>query len=212
MLQILSALASGFLQTLLLVALTFVIGLPLGVLVAIMRVSPVGVLRGVGTVYVNVFRNIPLPVLMFFSVLVLPQLGVDTSFFVLALASLVVYWGAFFCETVRSGINSVDLGQVEAARSVGLSSGQTLIRIVLPQALRSTVPPLIGIVIQIVRASAVAGAFGVTELYASMNGVIQHNADKVILILFLTGVFYLVITIPSGLLLGRIEKKAVFAR
>ncbi len=210
--EVLSTLWSGFLMTLLLVVLTFAIGLPLGALLAVMRVSPVRVLRGVGTLYVTVFRNLPLPVLMFFSVLVLPQVGLDAPFFALALGSLVIYWGAFFCETVRSGINSVAPGQIEAARSVGLSSGQTLVRVVLPQALRSVVPPLIGIVIQIVRASAVAGAFGVTELFASMNAVVQHNADKIILILLVTSLFYLVITIPSGVLLGRLEKKAAFSR
>jgi glutamate transport system permease protein len=163
-------------------------------------------------VYVEIVRNIPLPVLLFFTVLVLPQFGLDLDFFPLAVGSLVIYYAGFFCEIVRSGFNGVAIGQIEAARAIGLSRSRMLAGIVLPQALRSIVPPLIGIFIQIVRSSAVAGAFGVAELFAKMNFLITRHADQVILILILTSVFYLVITIPSGLLLGRLERKAAFSR
>jgi glutamate transport system permease protein len=145
-------------------------------------------------------------------VLVLPQLGIVASFFAMACMSLAAYYAAFVCEAVRSGINAVPIGQAEAARSIGLSHGQVLRMVVVPQALRSVVPPLVSLFIQLVRSSAVAGAFGVAELFAGMGVLVFRHPDTVISVLLITGFAYLLLTIPSGLLLGLLEKRTAVAR
>jgi glutamate transport system permease protein len=150
--------------------------------------------------------------LLFFTVLVLPQLGPKGSFYTLCTASLSIYYGAFVCEVVRSGIEAVPSGQVEAARSVGLRHSQVVRIVVVPQSIRSMVPPLIGLFIQLVRSSAVAGAFGVFELFAAMRNLTQQYPNAVWAILAITAVFYLVITIPSGMALGKLEQRSRLAR
>jgi glutamate transport system permease protein len=210
--DILTVLGAGFLMTLAIVCLTAALALPAGTVLAVMRVSPVRTLRAVGAVYVGIVRNIPLPVLLYFTVLVLPQLGIVASFFAMACMSLAAYYAAFVCEAVRSGINAVPIGQAEAARSIGLSHGQVLRMVVVPQALRSVVPPLVSLFIQLVRSSAVAGAFGVAELFAGMGVLVFRHPDTVISVLLITGFAYLLLTIPSGLLLGLLEKRTAVAR
>src|SRR5262245_27075745 len=115
----------------------------LGTLLAAMRVSPVPVLRLLGTAYVTIFRNTPLTLVFFFFAFAYPRLGLsDVSFFIRAVLALTVYTAAFVCEILRSGINTVDVGQAEASRALGLTFTQTLTEIVIPQAIRSVVPPM----------------------------------------------------------------------
>ena len=203
---------NAWLTTLGLTVSSAAIALVLGTILAAMRVSPVPVLRGFATTYVGIIRNTPAVIMLYFSVFVLPQLGVRASFFALALIGISVYYAAFFCEAVRSGINAVPVGQAEAARSLGLNFPQSLRKVVLPQALRAVVPPLINVFVAVTRTSAVAGAFGVAELFATMSRLASLNASSVILILLTTAVLYLAITIPAGLAAGQIEKKVRFAR
>jgi glutamate transport system permease protein len=202
----------GFATTLTLTLLSGVFALVLGTVLAAMRVSPVPTLRATGTAYVAVFRNVPTTVILFFVAFVLPQLGVRFSFYVFALIGLTVYYGAFFCEALRSGINAVPVGQSEAARSLGLTFRQVLLTVVLPQAMRTVVPPLINTFIALTRSSAVAGAFGVAELFATMARLVNIRGDAVIAILVATGLFYLAITIPAGLIAGHLERKVTFSR
>jgi glutamate transport system permease protein len=130
----------GFRTTLELTALSSVLALALGTVLAAMRVSPVPPLRAAGTAYVQLVRNTPLTVVFFFVVFVLPQVDVRLSFFVFAVIAVTVYHAAFFCEAVRSGINSVSAGQAEAARSIGLTFTQSLRLVILPQAFRTVIP------------------------------------------------------------------------
>jgi glutamate transport system permease protein len=156
----------GFLTTLALTAVSTVLALALGTLLAAMRVSPVPTLRAAGSAYVEVVRNNPLTVVFFFAVFVLPQLDVRLSFFTFAVIAVTVYHAAFFCVAVRSGINSVGVGQAEAARSIGLTFTQTLRLVVLPQAFRTVVPPLINVVIALTKNTSIAAALGVVDLTA----------------------------------------------
>ena len=154
----------GFLGTLKLTLIAGVLSLLLGTVLAAMRVSPTAVLRGAGTAYVEVLRNTPLTIVFFFAVFVLPQLDVRLSFSSAAVVALTVYHAAFFCEAVRSGINSVGVGQAEAARSIGLTFRQTMRHVVLPQAFRTVVPPLINVFIALTKNTSIASAFAVFEL------------------------------------------------
>src|ERR1700754_1197361 len=112
---------AGLRQTLALTFLSGILALALGLVIAVLRISPVPVCRALGTAYVEVIRNTPSTILFFFVAFVLPQLGVRLPYFLFAVIALTVYYASFFCEAIRSGVNSVAPGQVEAARSIGLT-------------------------------------------------------------------------------------------
>jgi glutamate transport system permease protein len=208
----LDAYRQGFVTTLTLTVIASVLALVLGTLLAAMRVSPIPTLRGAGTTYVAIVRNTPLTVMFFFVVFVLPQLDISLSFFVFAVIAVTVYHAAFFCEVVRSGINSVAAGQAEAARSIGLTFTQSLRLVILPQAFRTVVPPLISVVIALTKNTSIAAAFGVIELTAIGTRLANANGDAVIPLLAGVAVCYLVITLPSGWLAGRLERRVAVAR
>lgn len=208
----LDAYREGFVTTLEVSALSSVLALLLGTLLAAMRVSPVPTLRAAGTTYVELVRNTPLTVVFFFVVFVLPQLDILLPYFAFAVIALTVYHAAFFCEAVRSGINAVGVGQAEAARSIGLTFGQSLRLVVLPQAFRTVIPPLINVVIALIKNSSIAAAFGVVELTATGTRLANANGDAVIAVLAGVAVCYLVLTLPSGWLAGRLERRLAVAR
>ena len=208
----LDAYREGFVTTLELSVLSSALALVLGTLLAAMRVSPVPTLRAAGAAYVELVRNTPLTVVFFFTVFVLPQLDILLPYFTFAVIALTVYHAAFFCEAVRSGINAVGVGQAEAARSIGLTFGQSLRLVVLPQAFRTVIPPLINVVIALIKNSSIAAAFGVVELTAMGIRLASANGDAVIAILVGVAVCYLVLTLPSGWLAGRLERRVAVAR
>lgn len=209
----LPAYLSGFAVTLQLTALSGVIALVWGTVLAAMRVSPVATLRGLAVTYVELLRNTPLTLVFFFLVFVAPQFGVLPPLgFWTAVIALSAYTSAFVAEAVRSGINAVPLGQAEAARAIGLTFGQTLTLVVLPQAVRSVIPPLINVLIALTKNTSVAAGFAVVELLASGRRIALANPSEAMLALAGVGVFYLIITIPAGLLAGVLERKVAFAR
>ena len=208
----LDAYRQGFVTTLELSLLSSALALVLGTLLAAMRVSPVPTLRAAGATYVELVRNTPLTVAFFFVVFVLPQLDILLPYFAFAVIALTVYHAAFFCEAVRSGINAVGVGQAEAARSIGLTFGQSLQLVVLPQAFRTVIPPLINVVIALIKNSSIAAAFAVVELTATGTRLANANGDAVIAVLAGVAVCYLILTLPSGWLAGRVERRLAVAR
>ncbi len=155
---------TGFQNTILLFILASIGALTLGTLLAAMRVSPVPALRILGTGYIIIFRNTPLTLVFFFFAFAYPRLElVDVSFFTRAVLALIVYTAAFVCEVVRSGINTVDVGQVEASRALGFTFAQTLTGIVVPQAIRSVVPPMTSVLISLLKNTTIATGFSVAE-------------------------------------------------
>ncbi|MCY7372898.1 MAG: amino acid ABC transporter permease [Spirochaetaceae bacterium] len=208
----LALLRDGFLTTLRLTLISAALALVLGTLLGACRVSPVPTLRGIGTAYVELVRNTPLTLVFFFFVFVAPQVDLKLPFEVSAVVALSLYTAAFVCEAVRSGVNSVGVGQAEAARAIGLTFMQTMSQVVLPQALRTVVPPLINIFIALTKNTSVGVGFFVTELMAV--GIRLTNRFPADILTVLTGiaVCYLAITIPAGVLAGRLERKVAFAR
>jgi glutamate transport system permease protein len=202
----------GLLATLQLLLISGVSAFVVGVLVAAMRISPIPTLRTFATVYTEILRNIPLLLVLFFCAFVLPLLGVDLDFFALACIGLTAYTSPFVAEAVRSGVNGVPIGQAEAARSIGLNFGQTVSLVVLPQAVRMVIPPLINVFIALTKNTSVAGIFFVVELFGAANRAARDHSDAVILVLLYAAVLYLVITIPLGQIAGRIEKKVAVLR
>ncbi|MFB8033457.1 amino acid ABC transporter permease [Streptomyces sp. NPDC056004] len=190
-----------------------------GTLLAGMKVSPVPLMRGFATAYVNVVRNIPLTVIIVFSSLGLYQtLGVtlgaeviDDINFRLAVLALAAYTAAFVCEALRSGINTVPVGQAEAARALGLSFMQVLRLIILPQAFRAVVNPLSNVLIALTKNTTVASAIGVVEASYLMKDMIEAEA-QLILISLVFAFGFVVLTLPTGLILGWVSKKVAVKR
>jgi glutamate transport system permease protein len=203
---------SGFLVTLLLLVVSGVLALILGTLIAAMRISPVGTLRGFAAFWVEIARNTPLTLIFFFTAFVMPMLGVRLPYLLLAFIALTYYTSPFVAEALRSGINGVPIGQAEAARSIGLGFGQTVSLVVLPQAFRMTVPPLINVFIALTKNTSVAGGFFVVELFATTRQLANDNGNIVIPILLVAAALYLVVTVPLGFAAGRLEKRWVVSR
>ena len=197
----------GFRVTLLLLVVSGVLALVLGTAIAAMRISPVPVLRGFAAAWTEIARNTPLTLVFFFTAFVMPMLGVRAPYVLLAFVALTYYTSPFVAEALRSGINGVPVGQAEAARSIGLGFRQTVSLVVLPQAFRMTVPPLINVFIALTKNTSVAGAFFVFELFGATTRGTRDHGDQVILMLLYAAALYLVITVPLGLIAGAIEKK-----
>ena len=204
---------SGFLRSLGICLIAMVGSLILGVLVAACRVSPVPPLQAFGTFWVTTFRNTPLSVVLFFCAFGLPELGINRSFYFFGVLGLVLYTSAFVCEDVRSGINSVAAGQAEAARSIGLGFLPTLRFIVLPQALRTVVPPLGSVIIAMFKNSAVVGAFGVGgDLWSTGQTLTSARGYAALPTFIGVALGYLAITLPAGALLQVLERRVAIAR
>ena len=207
------ALLSGFEMTLKLTLVSGAVALVVGLFLAALRVSPLTPLRGLATTYVELLRNTPLTLVFFFLVFVAPQFGILAPLgFWTAVLALSAYTSAFVCEAIRSGINSVHLGQAEAARAIGLTFGQSLSLVILPQAIRTVIPPLINVFIALAKNTSVAAGFGTVELMATGRRIATANPAENIAVLVGVALFYLAITIPAGLLAGVVERKVAFAR
>lgn len=202
----------GFTSTVTLTLLAATGALVLGTLVAAMRVSPVPPFRWAGALYVQLVRNTPLTVVFFFVVFGLPEVDVLLSFFTFAVIALSLYTGAFVAEAVRSGINSVAAGQSEASRSIGMTFGQTLRLVVLPQAFANIVPPLASIFIALLKNTSIAYAFGVFEGTQAMNRLINDFGSDVIWIIATAALIYLVLALISATLFSWLERAVTVSR
>jgi glutamate transport system permease protein len=185
--------------------------LVLGTLVTVARVSPIPVLRAVAFGYVQVLINVPLLALLLLAVFALPDAGLILPLTTTVVVVLVVYEAAYVAEAVRSGVNTVDRGQVEAARALGLTLSQTLRLVVVPQAMRAVVQPLGNVLIALLMNTALAATVGVVELTAATNKVNLVEAQP-IPIFAGAGLVYMALALAVGLGAGRIEKKVAIRR
>lgn len=198
---------TAFLGTIQLFVVAAIGSLVLGLLIAALRVSPVPALRGFGTLYVNVLRNTPLTLVLFFFAFAYPRLGlIDLSFFALAATGLTLYTAAFVCEVIRSGVNTVPVGQAEASRALGFTFTQTLSQVVLPQAVRAVVPPMTNIQIALLKNTTIAAGFSVVEaggIYASLS----ERGENVLIGLLWVALGFLILVIPLTLLQRRLDAR-----
>ncbi|GGS40200.1 amino acid ABC transporter permease [Actinokineospora fastidiosa] len=205
----------GFRNTLLLFVFSAAASLVLGTVLAMLRVSPVPVFRAAGTAYVTIVRNTPLTLVFFFFVFAFPLLKIisqdDYTPFIGAVIALSLYTAAFVCEVIRSGINTVSPGQMEAARAVGLTFGQTLGSVVLPQAARSVVPPMISTMIALLKNTTVAAGFSVVEAGA-IRDYLSERGESVLVGLLWVAFIFVILVIPLTLLQRALEKRWSVAR
>ncbi|CAN3984300.1 amino acid ABC transporter permease [Kitasatospora purpeofusca] len=201
----------GFLGTLSLFVVSAVLALVLGVLIASFRVSPVKPLRVFGTTWVTLLRNTPLTLLFFIVVLGLPRFDITLPFFTFAVLALGCYTSAFVCEAMRAGVNTVPVGQGEAARSLGMTFGQTMGLVVLPQAYRSVVAPIGSVMIALAKNTAIAGSFSVTELLGTYR-TINELGYSIVWTFVWIAVGYLIITLAVSLVFNLLERRVAVAR
>lgn len=191
--------------------------LVVGTAIALLRVSPVGPLRFLGSAYVEFFRNTPLVVQLFFLFLGLPLLGLrfasDTfdNIFRAAIVGMSLYHGAYVAEVVRGGLLGIDRGQVEAARSLGLSYVQTLREVQLPQTFRAVIPPLGNIAIALVKNTALASTIGVTDLLFGAE-IVESRTFRAEEAFLTATLLYLALTIPLGGIVNLLERRLLVVR
>lgn len=203
----------GFLRSLGIIVWAAAGALALGTLIAVLRISPIPILQRVGTLYVSTFRNTPLAVLLFFIAFGIPSVGITASFYTFGVVGLVIYTAAFVCEALRGGVNSVPPGQVEAARAIGLGFGQSLRLVVLPQAVRTVVPPVGNVLIGMMKNSALVGAAGVGgDLYSTYNRLTSGQGYAFLPTITGMAVGYLLITLTAGALLAIAERRLAVTR
>ena len=212
----------AFWMTVKLALATAVGALLIGTLVAVMRVSPVRILRGFGTAYVTVVRNTPLTLIVFFCIFALyinlqirlaPQSAtLDTHNFRWGVVGLAVYHAAFVAEALRSGINTVPQGQAEAARAIGLSFVPTLTEVILPQAFRGAVAPLGNVMIALTKNTTVVATIGVAEASYLMKGMLEFNSAYLYSIFVIMATGFVVLTLPMGLLFTSLSRRLAVQR
>ena len=213
------AFLSGFSWILRLTLASTAFALVLGILLVAMRVSPVPVLRWFGTAWVNVFRNTPLTLIIFFCYFGLfATLSlkfndiINLNNFWLGVVGLSVYTAAFVCEAFRSGINTVPAGQAEAARAMGLTFLQTLRIVVLPQAGRAVIAPLGSVFIALSKNSTIVGTIGLAEASSVMKSLLEQNGDQVIPIFFAFAGTFALVLIPVGYGFGWLANRLAVKR
>lgn len=201
----------GFWTTVKLFLIAAVGSLALGTVLGAMRVSPIPILRAFGASYVNIVRNTPLTLVFAFLVFAVPKLDVNIGYFSGACVALTVYTAAFVCEVVRSGINTVPPGQAEAARAMGMTFDQVLGTIVLPQAFRAMVPPLMSVMIAMLKNTTIAAGFSVLEAGAIPAYMAERGEPQFAVLLWIT-IGFLMLIVPLVFLQRYLERRWAVAR
>jgi len=196
----------GFATTIELFAISAAGSLVFGTALGAMRVCPVPTLRAFSSAYVNVVRNTPLTLIFAFLVFGAPKLQVVLDYFPTACVALTAYTSAFVCEVVRAGVNTVPVGQAEAARALGLTFSQTLGSVVLPQALRSIVPPLMSVVIALLKNTTIAAGFSVLEAGAISAYLAEQDEPRLGVLIWIT-IGFLVLIVPLAALQRLLERR-----
>jgi glutamate transport system permease protein len=214
----------AFWTTIVLTFFSAIGSLAIGTVVAIMRVSPVRILQLLGTSYVNVFRNTPLTLIVAFCNIGLfinlglrladqssPTFLVDNNMR-LAILGLSVYYAAFVCESLRSGINTVPTGQAEAARSIGLTFTQTLRHVVMPQAFRGAIAPLGNTLIALTKNTTVVSVIGVAEASYLMADMIEQRPDVLYTTFAIIALGFVILTLPVGIVVTSLPRRLAVKR
>jgi His/Glu/Gln/Arg/opine family amino acid ABC transporter permease subunit len=204
---------TGFWVTVRLVVFAFVIAMGVGTAVAALRIAPTKWLQRLGGIYVETFRNIPLLVLLFISFAGLRRAGVDINAWVAGTLSLGLYTAAYVAEALRSGVFSVNKGQIEAALSLGYTYRQTLRRVVFPQAFRTVISPLGSLIIAMIKNSAIIGVSILALGDLLKNARIYQSRTFMTNEAFLwAAIGYLLLTLTATLAIRVLEKRYAIRR
>lgn len=212
--------ALAFAHTVLLFLIAGVLSMILGTILAALRVGPIAVLRRAAAVYIILVRNTPLLIVLMFFRIAGPKIGIQfnwvqivwgevrmTAFFSAAVVALTLYTSTFVCEAIRSGVNAVPLGQAEAARAIGLPFTGVMRHVILPQAIRASVPPLASVQIALLKNTTIAGVFGVTEAFARMRSFTNDFTSQRIGIFIGFAVIFVILVEIVSFVANRFERK-----
>lgn len=212
----------AFWITILLTVFSAIGSFVIGVFIAMLRVSPVPALRMFGTAYVNLVRNTPLTIVIFFCVFglmlsmnwnLLPE-ATDLKWqnFAWGVVGLSIYHASFVAEAVRSGINTVPLSQAEAARAIGLGFFGAVREVILPQAMRGAIAPLGNTLIALTKNTTVVATVAAIEASSAMKNMIEFAPDRLFLSFFVIALGFVILTLPIGLVFTRLSKKLAVSR
>ena len=204
-------LLGGVLVTVQLAALGFLGATVLGAIIGSLRVGPVPSLRFFATTYIEVFRSLPITVILVFLYFAMPEVGVTLSGFAAAATGLSLYYAAYIAEAIRSGVNAIPAGHVDAARALGMQYGMMLTRVVLPQAARNVVAPVGNIFVDIAKNTSIAYTITVLEITGRATDLVSRFAEPAAVFLA-TAVAYLILTVPLGLFFRRLEQRTAIKR
>ena len=185
---------NGFFMSVGVVALAFPLGIPLALVLALMRLSKFFLWRGIATTYVNLMRGTPLFLQIYVAFFGLPLAGIQIPNFPLGVIVLMLNSGAYMCEIFRAGIQSINKGQTEAARSLGMNGFQTMLFVIFPQMFRNVIPNLTNEFITLYKDSSLLAAVGVMELVMYARTIVASTGS--ITPYIVAALFYLVITLP----------------
>lgn len=205
--EFLPILMSGVALTIIVTIGSLLLSTVLGLIWALMRVSGIGVLSGLSAGLINVIRGIPIIVLLFYLYFVMPEFGITLTALQAAILGLGIAYSAYQAENFRAGIEAIDKGQIEAAQAIGMGWGQTMRRVVLPQAVKIVLPPYGNVMIMMLKDSSQASTITVAEL-ALQGKLIASSTFKNTSVFTLVALMYLTMSIPLILLVRHFEKRA----
>lgn len=203
--ELLPQIGSGLTVTLSVFILTLVISIPLGIIVAIGRIKGTNITKRLIDLYILVMRGTPLLLQIIFIFFGIPLLGIKFSRFTAAIIAFVLNYGAYFAEIFRGGIESIDEGQREASKVLGISDAQMYRRIILPQSIKIVLPSIGNEVISLVKDTALVYVVGLEDILRV--GKIATNTDASLVPLLLVGVIYLILVLIISLLFKKLEKR-----
>ena len=187
------------------------LGTAIGLVLVVLRLAPAAPVRAAARFVIELFRNVPILIQLFFYYYGLPRLGVSLDAFTCATLGLSLYSGVYIAEALRSGVLSVDRGQWDAGLAAGLSRSQTLRHVVLPQAVRLVIPPLTNLLVFTIKTSALASAITVEEL-THVTETLESDTFRTFELFTAAAIAYLMLTIPLGGAARWLERRLVIQR
>ena len=195
----------GFFMAIAIVLIAFPLAIPIGLMFSFMRMSKIGILRGLGSLYVNVVRGTPVFLQIYIAFFGLPLAGIQIPPFILGIIVLALNSSAYQCEIFRAGIQSISTGQFEAARSLGMTGAQTMAFVIIPQTVRRVLPTMTSEFILLYKDTSLLAAVGVMEIVMYAKTIVASTGS--ITPYIVAAIFYLVLTIPLANLVGRLEER-----
>lgn len=203
----LTFLADGLWVTLYIAFISIILSFIIAILLGTLRYAKIPVVSRVVTVFIETIRNMPLLLIIFFTFFALPEVGLKLSVTAAAITALTVFESAMLAEIVRGGLNSIDKGQIEAARSSGLTYIQTLRHIVMPQALRRMIPPIVSQFISLLKDTSLCVVIALPEFMHNAQIIYAQNVNFIIPVFILVALMYFIVNYCLSLVARRLESR-----
>ncbi len=199
-------LLDGLLVTLEVALVAIILSFVFGTILGILRYSKLPVLSQLAILYIETIRNIPFLLVIFFGYFGLKQLEIDLPITTSVIISMTIFTSSLIAEIVRSGLNSVDQGQTEAARAQGLNYTQTLWHIIMPQGFKRTIPPMVSQFVSLLKDTSLAVAISLPELMHNAQIIYNKSFNATIPILLTCAVIYFILNFSLSMVSRKLEK------